>query len=222
MDHEDFARPPRELVDGFRDLATSTIANALDDVGQHGVMPYIKSVAPGLRCVGPAVTVRQITGVLGTFPASDFRVGHMIDAARAGDVIVVDNGGNAVSTWGGMASYAATLKGIAGLVVDGGVRDLEEIVEFGFPVFARHLVPTCGRTRLKVDAINVQVAVDGVAVRPGDIIVADGTGIVCVPAGVAEDVLALAQRFERDDRQAMEEMKKGLSFTEALRKFTKI
>ena len=65
-----------------------------------------------------------------------------------------------------MASYAAKLKRIAGLVVDGGVRDLEEIVEFGFPVFARHLVPTTGRTRLKVAAINDQVTVDGVTVAP--------------------------------------------------------
>ena len=222
MDVGEIQRPRAELIDGFRDLATSTIANALDDVGVHGVMPYIKSVAPGMRCVGPAVTVRQITGALGTFPPGDFRVGHMIDAAQSGDIIVVANDGNPVSTWGGMASYAATLKGIAGLVVDGGARDLEEIVEFGFPVFARHLVPTCGRTRLRVDAINVTVAVDGVAVRPGDIIVADGTGIVCVPAARAEEVLALARRFDRDDRQAVEEMKNGLTFTEALKKFTKI
>ncbi len=222
MEFGDIARPPGELVDGFGKLATSTIANALDDVGIAGVMPFIKSVAPGARCVGPAVTVRQITGAYGTFPPEDFRVGHMIDAAGEGDVIVVDNGGNPVSTWGGMASYAATLKGIAGVVVDGGVRDLEEIVEFGFPVFARHLVPTCGRTRLRVEAINVTVAVDGVAVRPGDIMVADGTGIVRVPADRAREVLDLARRFERDDRQAIEEMRNGLSFTEALRKFKKI
>ena len=222
MELGDIARPAAELVDGFKKLATSTIANALDDVGIDGVMPFIKSVAPGLRCVGPAITVRQITGALGTFPPEDFRVGHMIDAAGNGDIIVVDNGGNPVSTWGGMASYAATLKGIAGLVVDGGVRDLEEIVEFGFPVFSRHLVPTCGRTRLRVDAINVTVAVDGVAVNPGDIIVADGTGIVRVPADRAREVLELARRFERDDRQAVEEMRNGLSFTEALRKFKKI
>jgi regulator of RNase E activity RraA len=222
MEFGDIRRPPVDLVDGFKDLATSTIANALDDLGIDGVLPEIKCVAPGLRCVGPAVTVRETTGAKGTYPPEDFRIGHMIEAAAAGDVIVVDNAGHRVSTWGGMASYAASLKGIAGLVVDGAVRDLEEIVEFRFPIFARHLTPTTGKTRLRVEAINVAVRVDGVGVRPGDIIVGDGTGLVRVPADKARETLALAQSFARDDRQAMEEMRDGMSFKEALGKFTRI
>ena len=218
----DIARPSTNLVDGFKELATSTIANALDDFGVQGVVPGLRPVAPGFRLAGPAVTVREITGPKGAFPPGDFRIGHMIDAAIAGDVIVVDNGGHRVSTWGGMASFAASLKGIAGLVVDGGVRDLEEMVELDFPVFARHLVPTTGKTRLRVESINAVVAVGGVAVGPGDIVVGDGTGVVSVPAGAAAEVLALARRFAADDRQAMEEMRRGLTFTEALEKFAKI
>jgi regulator of RNase E activity RraA len=218
----DIRRPPVNLVEGFKNLATSTVANALEDLGVDGVLPEIKSIAPGLCCVGPAVTVSETTGAKGTFPPEDFRIGHMIEAAAAGDVIVVDNGGHRVSTWGGMASYAAHLKGIAGLVVDGAVRDLEEIVEFSFPVFARHLTPTTGKTRLRVEAINIPVTVDGIAVSPGDIIVGDGTGIVRVPADKAAETLALAQAFARDDGQAMEEMRDGLSFKEALGKFAKI
>ena len=218
----DIHRPPAELVEGFKILATSTIANALEDLGIDGVLPEIKGVAPGLRCAGPAVTIRETTGAKGTFPPEDFRIGHMIDAATAGDVIVVDNGGHRVSTWGGMASYAASLKGVAGLLVDGAVRDLEEIVEFHFPIFARHLTPTTGKTRLRVEAINTPISVDGVVVNPGDIIVGDGTGVVRIPADKAAETLALAQAFDRDDRQAMEEMREGLSFTEALAKFAKI
>jgi regulator of RNase E activity RraA len=222
MEIGDIKRPPKEIVDGFKDLATSTIANALDVIEFDGTMAAIKAVAPGFRFAGPAVTVREITGGFGSFPSSDFRVGAMVDTPQAGDVVVVDNGGACVSTWGGMASYAAKLKGVAGLVVDGGVRDLEEMIEFDFPVFARHMVPRTGRTRLKVEAINVPINVDGVRVRPGDIMVGDGTGLVCIPLEEAEKILSIAREAAAGDRQAMQELKNGLTFTEAMKKFTKI
>jgi regulator of RNase E activity RraA len=216
------ARPPRDLVEGLAGLATSTIANALDDVGIDGIIAGLKPVAAGLGCVGPAVTVRQTTGPRGSIPAEDFRVGHMIDAAAAGDVIVVDNGGHPVSTWGGLASYAAMRKQVAGLVVDGGVRDVAEIADHGFPVFSRHTVPTPGRTRIRVEAINCAISVAGVVVHPGDIIVADATGVVCIPTDHADEVLRLAQRNAREDREAMDALGQGLSFTEALRRFRRI
>ena len=128
-----------ELIERAAQLATSTLSNALDDAGSHGhVLNTIKAVSPGMRFTGPAVTVREITGEVSTFASADFRVGAIIDAARAGDVVVIDMGGAKCSTWGGMASLAAKVKGVAGLLVDGGVRDLEEMIEFGFPVFARH------------------------------------------------------------------------------------
>jgi regulator of RNase E activity RraA len=186
------------------------------------VLPTIKSVAPGMRCAGPALTVRETIGPPGTYDSKDFAVGAIIDAARAGDVIVVEGGAAAVSTWGGMATCAAVEKNIAGLVVDGGVRDLEEIVDFGLPVFARHLVPTTGRTRLKVEAINYSVTVDGVRIEPGDVIVADGTGIVVVPVGHLDEVLSLAEEFDRDDARAVEDLRNGLSFSEAMAKFGNI
>ena len=213
----------QELAARVAALATSTLANALDEVGLHAnVMPTIKRVAPGFHFAGPAVTVTEEVGDYGSFGSDDFKVGAMIDAAEAGDVIVVAAGGAPYSTWGGMASYAAKLKGIAGLVVDGGVRDLEEIVEFGFAVFARHMVPTTGRTRLKVAAIDEAVTVDGVRVAPGDLIVADGTGVVCLPRERARDIAARAEALQRDDERAMAEIRGGLGFSEAMKKFTRI
>ncbi len=216
-------RPPGAVVARAAGLATSTLANALDDAGlHHNVMATIKAVAPGMRFAGPAVTVREVTGDYGSFTSADFRVGAMIDAAAAGDVIVVDMGGAACSTWGGMASLAAKVKGVAGLLVDGGVRDLEEMIAFEFPVFARHLVPTTGRTRLKVAAIDEAVTVDGVRVAPGDLIVADGTGVVCLPCERAHDITARAEALQRDDERAMAEIRGGLGFSEAMKKFTRI
>ncbi len=212
-----------DLVARLAPLATSTLANALDEVGlPDNVAAGIAAVAPGLRCAGPALTVKEVSGDFGSFASSDFKVGAIIEAAGAGDVIVVDAGASRISTWGGMASCAARLKGIAGLVVDGGVRDLEEIVEFGFAVFARHLVPTTGRTRLKDEAIGEPVEIGGVGVAPGDLVVADGTGVVCLPAERAAEIVTLAERFAADDAAAMADLEAGMTFAQAMQKYQKI
>lgn len=210
------------LRQGFADIATSTIANALDDLGIHGVIVGLRAVVPGTKAIGPAVTVRERTGVYGTFPVEDFKVGHMIEAATPGSVIVVDNGGHPVSTWGGMASRAAQVKGVAGLVVEGGVRDWEEQQQFRFPLFSRHVVPTPGKTRIKVEAIGEPITIEGVLIRPGDLIVADGSGICVLPIEQTGRILEMASKFAADDRQAEDEIAKGLSFREALAKFAKI
>lgn len=220
MNAGDIDRPPEALVQRVAQLATSTIANALDAAGLTGnIIAHIKAVAPGFRFAGPAVTVKETAGPHGAFASEDFKVGAMIDAAQAGDVIVVAAGGAEASTWGGMASFAAKHKGVAGLLVDGGVRDLEEMIEFDFPVFARIMIPTTGRTRLKVEAINADVTVDGVRVSPGDIIAADGTGVAVIPAAQAEEITALAERFAADDAAAIEDLRNGLTFSEAMAKY---
>jgi regulator of RNase E activity RraA len=211
-----------DVLERLRALNTPTLANALDDLGFAGVMSGMQAVGGGLRCVGRAVTARETTGPKGSFPVEDFRVGDIIEAAGRGDVIVIDNGGHAVSTWGGMASYAARRKGVAGLVIDGACRDREEIVEFGFPAFSRHVVPTPGKTRIRVETIGETVICGGVRVRPGDIVVADGSGVVVIPVEAAAEVAEQATRFAADDRLAMQEMDAGLTFKEALAKFRKI
>ncbi len=96
------------------------------------------------------------------------------------------------------------------------------MIEFEFPVFARHHVPTTGRTRLKVAAIDEAVTVDGVRVAPGDLIVADGTGVVCLPRARARDITARAEALQRDDERAVAEIRGGLGFSEARKKFTRI
>ncbi len=211
-----------DILAGFAGLATPTIANALDDVAFEGVMQGLTQMVPGTRCIGRAVTVRQVSGKRGDFTSDDFKVGTMIDAAGRGDILVIDNGGHAVSTFGGLATLAAKVKGIAGLVADGGVRDREEMIEHAFPVFARHMTPLTGRTRLAITGINEVVACGGVRVRPGDVIVADGSGVVCIPMDHAGRVLELATRYAADDAQAAGELAKGLTFSQAMAKFQRI
>ncbi len=211
-----------ETVAQLAAIFTSTLSNALEDIGEDGVVMGLSAVAPGMRMAGRAMCVAQMTGPAGTFESSEFRVGAMIDAASAGDIVVVANNGNPVSSWGGTASYAAKVKGVAGLLVDGGVRDREEMIEHGFPVFARHVVPTTGRTRIRVTDIGGDVVISGQRVATGDIIVADGTGIVCIPAAQANQVLKIALALQADDEQAMREITDGLTFSEAMAKFRKI
>lgn len=204
-------------------LATSTLANALDRVGcPIQTMSNLKPVAPGMRFAGPAVTVREVSGPFGTYESSDFRVGAMIDAAAAGDVIVVAADGVPYSTWGGMASLAAATKGIAGIAVDGGARDADETVAAGFSVFTRHLIPTTGRLRLRVAEIGGTIVADGVTVEPGDWIVADDTGILAIPSAVVAEVIALGQAFTREDNQAADAIRAGMSFSDAMKKFGNI
>lgn len=222
MDIGEIRRPKKQLIEGFQGLATSTIGNALDDMKISGVIQNINPVSPGFRLVGGAVTVKEITGVLGTYTNEDFKLGVVIDSAQEGDVIVIDNGAQQVSTWGGIASLAAKQRGVAGLVVDGGVRDLDEIREFDFPVFSRYVVPTSGKGRVKILSMNTVVKIDGIRVRPGDIIVGDGTGIVCIPIEVAEEVMIKAKTMDEQDKEAIEEIRRGMTFAEALRKYAKI
>ena len=211
-----------DVLARFADLATPTLANALDDVGFEGVLSGIGQVVPGTRCHGRAVTITQASAARGTYASEDFKVGHMIDAVAPGEILVVDNGGRAVSTWGGLATFAAKVKGIGGVVVDGGVRDREEMDQHRLPVFTRHMTPLTGRTRLCITAMNQPVTCGGVRVRSGDVIVGDGSGVVCIPAEHAERVADLATRYTSDDRLAEAELAKGLSFREAMATFKRI
>lgn len=212
----------KDLIEQFRGLETSTIGNVLDDLGLGGIMLNIKPVIPGMSFVGAALTVKEITGTQHTYKAEEFGLGAVVDRISPLDVVVIDNGGQQVSTWGGVAAVAAVKNGASGLVIDGGLRDADEIIELGFAAFSRHIVPLSAKTRVKIIEINSTVKIDGVSVAPGDILVGDTTGIVRVPIERAAEVAAKARALEEQDRQAIAEIKAGLSFTDALRKFSKL
>ena len=148
-----------DAVVRFSRLATSTIGNALDELGYAGIVTGLHPLISGRAFCGRAVTVKQVTGEFGAHSVAEFKVGAMIDATAPGQVIIVDNGGASVSSWGGLASLAAKIKGIAGTIIDGGARDVEEIRDCGYAVQARHIVPTGGRKRIKVEGIGVPIEV---------------------------------------------------------------
>ena len=215
MEIKDLRRPPKELVEGFRSVGTSTLGDILDGMGLEGVISGLRPIKDGTVLVGPAVTVKQVSGVLGTYGIEDFPIGRVIDYGKPGDVLVFDNGGKEISTWGGLASTAAKIRGIEGVVIDGACRDTAQIVELGFPVFTRHITPTTGKTRIKMLEMNGIIQCGGIRIRPGDIIVADGTGIVLVPQEKAHDILEKAREAEKAEEHFVEQVKKGKTFSEA-------
>lgn len=211
------------LVERLSEIPTATIANALDDVGKYLNSPIsIRPVIPRMKMSGRAVTVDVDVGDGGSFSSDQFRVGSIIDAANQGDVIVVAAKGAKASIWGGMASLAASLKGISGLVVDGSVRDVDEIEECGFNVFSRYIVPTTGRSRLNVRSIGEPILIEDVSVDPGDIIIGDSTGLVIIPKAEVSNVLDRSIEYQRQDEMAAKEIKAGVTFSNVMKRFKRI
>jgi len=200
------------LLARCRRIATSTWSDALDQVGIRGVVEGIVPRTGSERIAGQAVTVREEVRSLGGYPVEEFAVGRFLHAGARGDVLVIDMGGAAVSTLGGLAAQAAVARGIAGVCIDGGCRDIEEIGPTAFFVASRHVTPLSGKRRARVAGINEPVWLGGISVSPGDYLIADRTGIVVIPAARVRDVLVIAEHLERQDRRFRELLGEGKEF----------
>jgi regulator of RNase E activity RraA len=178
------SRPPAEMVAAFRALSPTTLCDVLtrDAVMGHGIRPLWPGVP---RVAGPAFTVRC--------PAGDNLMVHAaIHRAEPGDILVIQGGDADFALSGGNVCAWAQRRGVAAFVADGVVRDLAEVRERAFPVFARGVIPIPG-AKEGPGEINGPVRCGGAAVQPGDIVVADEEGIVVVPRAGAAEVLAKAQ-----------------------------
>lgn len=204
--------PPlaRATVDAFLALPdlSGMVCDALDLAGFHDrAVPgsTLHSALQGSRVVGRALTVRnrkRTDTPAHAVAARDNRLGDIEahNLAEPGDVVVVE-GVETASSLGGIAMAIASRQGEAAIVVDGAVRDIETSRELGLPVFYRAVTPATGKWRVETVGINVPVTICGVAVAPGDIVVADDSGLCFVPRAAAEDVLARAQAIAADERR---------------------
>ncbi|WP_329292161.1 RraA family protein [Streptomyces pseudovenezuelae] len=168
----------------FADVPTTTLADLLgrDRVMDIGIRPLW---GPVPRVAGPAFTVRCP-------PGDNLMLHAAIHRAPAGSVIVVESGDLDYALAGGNVCAVAQRRGIAGFVADGLIRDLAEVREAGFPVFARGVIPIPG-TKKAVAPLGEPVRCGGVRVEAGDVVVADEEGIVAVPAARSTDVLTAAR-----------------------------
>ncbi len=131
-----------------------------------------------------------------------------IDKAGPGDVIVVDAGGQTTAVWGELASWSAHGRQIAGVVIDGAVRDVDAILALGFPVVSRYVSPNAGEPKGHGE-IGVEVTVGGQRVRPGDSIIADLSGAVVVPRERAQEIANRALDVLEHENRVREEIRRG-------------
>ena len=180
------------LVERLRKLDTCSVSDALDKLGLPGAVTGLVPFTVRGRVAGPAVTVKLGAPKAG-LPKRHLGAGAVM-ASQPGDVIVVEHRARTdVSGWGGLLSRGAVMKGVAAVIVDGACRDVDESLELGLPVFARAAVPVTARGRVAEHNFNEPITVGGVAVSSGDLVLADGSGVVFVAAGTAEAVIAAAE-----------------------------
>lgn len=211
------------LIAEYRKVATASVADAVDKIaGRVGFLPAeIRPRINETKIVGPAVTVLE--GPTAEFVPPDHAL-DAIDAAEPGSVIVIStNGVVDVAVWGGLMTAGAVANKLEGAVLDGGVRDIVEIRrDYDLPVYSRTVCPGTTLGRVKTLAANVEVAMGDVIVNPGDIIVADIDGVVCVPRDHAEAVLEMAKEIDvRELEQARLIIESG-SLREGLAKYGRI
>ena len=189
-------------IDRLLAIDTPTLSDALDALGLPGAVSGIGSLTVRRRIAGRARTVK-LGAPLPGLPKRHLGAGAIM-AAASGDVIVVEHRGRLdVSGWGGLLSRGALARGVAGVIVDGAVRDVDEATELGLPVFARAAVPVTARGRVAEHGFGEPITVAGIAVAEGDWVLADGSGVVFVAAARLDEVLAKAETiFAREQLMA--------------------
>jgi regulator of RNase E activity RraA len=209
------AREP--IVERLLKLDTCAVSDGMDRLGLMGATYGVRPMWPCPKIVGRAVTMKiKPVGLdkakqhLGTLP---------IDAAQPGDVIVIDNGGRPdTSCWGGLLALAAKTKGISGVVIDGACRDIDESRDVGFPVYARGAVPMTARGRVTQETYNQEIEFAGVQVHPGDLVIADGSGVVVIPRSKEEEIVRAAEAVAATEARMAEGIRQGMSVLEVLEK----
>ncbi|MCD4534285.1 RraA family protein [Nocardioides sp. cx-169] len=198
-------------------LDSCVVSDALDHLGISGATTGIRPMWGIPKVVGYARTVEVVDAAA----AGDVRGRHLatqtVVSSGSEDVIVIANQGRTnVSCWGDILTAAAQQRGIRGVVIDGACRDVDAITEAQFPVYARAGVPVTARGRIVERATDVPVSFGGVSVRPGDLVIADASGVVVVPADRADDVLAAAERLVARQEAMLAAVREGRSVVEVM------
>jgi 4-hydroxy-4-methyl-2-oxoglutarate aldolase len=215
----DMCRPAPELVDGFRDVLKNYSPSCLvtDARGRVGAIGGLLPVMPQHKIAGPALTISMsIDDLVDPMP--------VLAQAQPGDVVVVAcHETKRTAMWGGLMSTLSRKAGITAGIVDGAIRDVDEIRDLDFPVWYRSTVPrpspTAVHDRVEPVQVNVPVVIDDQVLEPGDIVVADENGIAVVPAAIAKEVLAGTVRQIDKERLIREKINSGASLAELLAQF---
>jgi regulator of RNase E activity RraA len=215
---------PAGVVESFRALGdlTGRASDAMDELGIVGAIPssVLKPTDAGARIVGRALTVMNVpadasvqTNVAGGVSGMAEIEAHNL--SESGDVLVVQ-GVDGVSNLGGMSASIGRRQGQIGAVVDGGVRDIDHSPGSGYAIWSRSISPLTGKWRLKTVAVNKPVTICGVSVAPGDLVLADETGVCFIPRARAAEVLARMQKIAENEKLRSAKIAAGVPLRELM------
>jgi len=193
-------------------LQQVSAANLSDALHRGGVLEGIRPLFQGIRMAGRAVTVR-------TYPGDWAKPVEAIDAAEKGEVIVVDAGGVGPAIWGELATHSALQRGVAGVVIDGAIRDTYDIAQMRFSAFTRLIMPNAGEPK-GFGEIGIPVTVGSRRVENGDWILGDDDGVVVLPRSMATEYANRSMDVLERENRIREEIKEGSTLskvTELLR-----
>jgi 4-hydroxy-4-methyl-2-oxoglutarate aldolase len=174
-------------------LAAAGVSTAHEALGRSGLMkPYMRPIWAGAAIGGPAVTVLAQ-------PGDNWMIHVAVEQCQKGDVLVVGcSSDNSDGMFGELLATALAARGVIGLVIDAGCRDVKPLKEMGFPVWSK-AISAKGTVKAALGAVNVPVVCAGVNVEPGDVVVADDDGVVVIPKKLAVDTAAKAQKRKDDE-----------------------
>ncbi|KYK32185.1 MAG: bifunctional hexulose-6-phosphate synthase/ribonuclease regulator [Thermoplasmatales archaeon SG8-52-3] len=187
-----------ELKKAFSLVSTPNITDAMH---KQGAMQGIRPIKLGFHMVGKALTVRTLDGDWA-------KPIEAIDKAEKGDIIVVDVNGGKTAIWGELATWSAKLKGLAGVVIDGAVRDLDDLVKMDFPIFSRHISSNAGEPK-GFGEIGAEIICGNQTIKTDDWIIGDDSGVVVVPQETAQEIANRALDVKEHENRIREEIKSG-------------
>jgi 4-hydroxy-4-methyl-2-oxoglutarate aldolase len=203
------------IVQRLLKIDACAVSDAQDKLGINGTVIGILPLYPTGRIAGRAVTVKL--KAKGTEQPKQHLGTAAVVAADPGDVIIIEHRGRTdVAGWGGILSTAAKTKGVAGVIIDGASRDVDEAMGLGLPLWAKAAVPRTARGRIVEESTNEVIEVGGVQVTPGDYVIADNSGVVVVPAARAEEVLKEAEMIAAKEAAMAKDVLAGKSVAEVM------